>query len=221
MPRRLMDRLTNRNRGILTQADREFLRGEKELKPQSARKRRQQIRERVWNAIFDFWLLVDHLPDEDWEGIFEQRRVEFNEEYSDIPLPYQFLHEEYRMDVDSPTLAATTAFREALIDMVAFVTEAAMRLTGVETARIIEEGMAKGLRKYGKTADVTLNEVTDDYLRERLEADTFNLGDFWFLLGDHSDVAKEVLGPPSTDAEGPDDHEIPDWMKERYEGQRE
>lgn len=58
-------------RGILTQADRRFLAGEKELGSQSARNTRRRIRNRVFYALMDFSVLWYCLEDRDLELIFE------------------------------------------------------------------------------------------------------------------------------------------------------
>lgn len=60
-----------RPRGILTKEDRRFLRGEKDVDEQTRRDTRYRIRERVKNSLEDFSLLVDALPDEDRDTIFE------------------------------------------------------------------------------------------------------------------------------------------------------
>lgn len=60
-----------RPRGILTKEDRRFLRGEKDVDEQIRRDTRYRIRERVKNSLEDFSLLVNLLPDEDRNTIFE------------------------------------------------------------------------------------------------------------------------------------------------------
>jgi hypothetical protein len=53
-------------RGILTEADKEWLRGDKEYEQrQSAAKRRAQIRDRVTAAMQDFSLLIDNWSEEE------------------------------------------------------------------------------------------------------------------------------------------------------------
>ena len=61
----------SRPRGILTQADRQFLRGETDMSTQAQRNTRRRIRNRVIHAIQDFSLLWACLPDDDLELIFE------------------------------------------------------------------------------------------------------------------------------------------------------
>lgn len=61
----------DRPRGILSQADRQFLRGEKEYNSeQSKRDARYRIRERVKNSILDFSILYQHLDQRDRDQIF-------------------------------------------------------------------------------------------------------------------------------------------------------
>jgi len=61
----------DRDRGILTTADREFLKAEPgEFTRQAAHARRREIRKRTENAIKDFTVLFDELPDEEYTEIF-------------------------------------------------------------------------------------------------------------------------------------------------------
>ena len=65
---------SDRDRGILSPADREYLRGEREFaSAQAERNARARIRDRVFAATFDFELLVDALADRDRELVFEKR----------------------------------------------------------------------------------------------------------------------------------------------------
>jgi hypothetical protein len=63
-------------RGILTDADREFLSGERELSEGAARNARQRIRERTRVAIDDFELLWGCLSERDFEQIFHPEEAE-------------------------------------------------------------------------------------------------------------------------------------------------
>jgi hypothetical protein len=60
----------DRPRGILSEADREFLQGEKELSESAERNARQRIRQRVTAGLADFELLWMCLSDRDLELIF-------------------------------------------------------------------------------------------------------------------------------------------------------
>lgn len=67
----------DRDRGFLAPVDREFLRGEKSYEHrQSAYDRRQTIRKRVENAIYDFWLLAQTLDDREIDAIAERVAVD-------------------------------------------------------------------------------------------------------------------------------------------------
>ncbi|SDF75960.1 hypothetical protein SAMN04488067_10856 [Halorubrum xinjiangense] len=64
----------DRERGILSPADREYLRGEREFSgAQAERNARARIRDRVFAATFDLELLVDALSDRDRELVFGKR----------------------------------------------------------------------------------------------------------------------------------------------------
>lgn len=64
----------SRERGLLSPADRAYLRGEADLASvQSERNTRSRIRERIYHALFDFELLVEHLSERDRELVFEKR----------------------------------------------------------------------------------------------------------------------------------------------------
>jgi hypothetical protein len=66
-----------RKRGILSQADRAYLRGEADLATvQSERNARARIRDRIYDGILDFELLVGELSDHDRELVFEKRMAE-------------------------------------------------------------------------------------------------------------------------------------------------
>lgn len=67
--------VNNRPRGILTEADREFLRmdGEKRLDEYSRPNRSQRwdkIEERIWNGVMDFHVIYHHLPADSREDVF-------------------------------------------------------------------------------------------------------------------------------------------------------
>ncbi|MFC5972717.1 hypothetical protein ACFPYI_15375 [Halomarina salina] len=63
-----------RGRGILTAADRAYLRGEADLSSvQSERNTRARIRDRTYDAMLDFELLVERLSERDRKLVFEKR----------------------------------------------------------------------------------------------------------------------------------------------------
>lgn len=64
----------DRSRGILSEADRAYLRDEADLgSVQAERNARARIRERVFNAVLDFELLVEQLSATDRELVFGKR----------------------------------------------------------------------------------------------------------------------------------------------------
>lgn len=67
-----MGPITDRQRGILSKADREFLLGKKDdLEEQSKRNTRQRIRNRIKHGIRDFHLILRHLDTGENETISE------------------------------------------------------------------------------------------------------------------------------------------------------
>lgn len=76
----------NRDRGILTSADRSFLNGEAELRnEQSRRDARYRIRNRLSNAILDFQILLNSLDEKDSESVFENLLSQNGEEIELAP----------------------------------------------------------------------------------------------------------------------------------------
>lgn len=64
---------TDRERGLLTEADREFLLGEVEMEhEQSTRNAAARIRRRIENGILDFDLAVHYLDERDRRQVFER-----------------------------------------------------------------------------------------------------------------------------------------------------
>jgi hypothetical protein len=83
----------DRDRGVLTQSDREFLLGRKsDYTEQSRRQKRSRIRSRVRNAVLDFSILFEHLDERDREMVFDpddQHREAYTRGITDI---LAFLH---------------------------------------------------------------------------------------------------------------------------------
>lgn len=135
----------DRDRGILSPADRAYLRDETEFgSVQSERNARARIRERVYNAILDFELLVDGLADRDRELVFEDRLE---------------------------TTDGTEAF-DALVSAVAFLYRAADH-TEIEFETLLQEGINLAEAKEDRAAtvefDLTFHGLTVDQLRTKLE----------------------------------------------------
>ena len=63
-----------RDRGILSRADRDYLRGRAEFSSvQAERNARARIRDRVYESVYDFEMLVEHLSSHDRELVFGKR----------------------------------------------------------------------------------------------------------------------------------------------------
>lgn len=76
IPDEILERLINRPRGFLTDADREYLAGKKDFTDnanpaQAERQQRYRIRERMKNAIIDFKLAAELLGVTDQDQLFE------------------------------------------------------------------------------------------------------------------------------------------------------
>lgn len=75
---------TDRSRGVLTPADRAFLRGEREFQSkQSQRDARLRIRNRIENSILDFRILFDELEERDSVNVFSSDSVDEKEQLQD------------------------------------------------------------------------------------------------------------------------------------------
>lgn len=89
--------LIDRPRGILNEDDRRFLFGDLDLSdysdPRQARyQRRYRIRERIKHSIIDYLIIMDTLPDEDINKIFEEiteyaKGVQNEDADSEPPIP--------------------------------------------------------------------------------------------------------------------------------------
>ncbi|WP_158058042.1 hypothetical protein [Halorussus halophilus] len=147
-----------RARGILSEADRAYLRGETELASvQSERNTRARIRNRIFEAIFDFELLVEHLSKNDRELVFEKRFEEIE----------------------------GTEAMDALVSAVAFVYQATND-TDVEFETVLTEGInvaeAKDERAATVDFDLTFQSLTAEQLRKKLErGETLSLTELAFL----------------------------------------
>lgn len=102
-----------RERGILSPADRAYLRGESDLAGvQSERNTRARIRERVYHAVLDFELFVEHLSDRDRKLVFEEwfDEIDGTEAFDALVSAVAFL---YRGTADTD-LEFETVLREAV-----------------------------------------------------------------------------------------------------------
>ena len=67
----------DRERGVLTPSDREFLLGRKtDYTEHSKKQKRNRIRRRIRNAILDFTIIFEHLDDRDRETVFDPEDAE-------------------------------------------------------------------------------------------------------------------------------------------------
>ncbi|PSQ14003.1 hypothetical protein BRD02_10740 [Halobacteriales archaeon QS_8_69_73] len=105
-------------RGILTETDRKWLKGEVEYEQrQTAAKRRAQIRERVALALQDFKMLADHWPQEESQKVLEELDDPERSASEIIEFLYLFLNEpatDAEQMIDEGATDQAVAFRQAL-----------------------------------------------------------------------------------------------------------
>lgn len=83
----------DRDRGVLTPSDREFLLGRKtDYTEHSKKQKRNRIRRRVRNAILDFTILFEHLDERDRETVFDPEDDEHEAYTRGITDILAFLH---------------------------------------------------------------------------------------------------------------------------------
>ncbi|NEU57862.1 hypothetical protein [Halorussus sp. MSC15.2] len=134
-----------RDRGILSRADRAYLRGEADhASVQSERNARGRIRERIYHALLDFEVLVEHLSERDRELVTEKRLG----------------------DIDG-----TEAF-DALVSGVAFLYRAT-KDTDIEFETVLNEAVNLAEVNDDRAAtvdlDLTFQSLTAEQLRHKLE----------------------------------------------------
>lgn len=189
--------MSERNRGILTPNDREYLLGKREdIEGAYERRVRKQIRERILNAIIDFWILERCLDDNDLAQIFDPDRgkqtvIPDSNQREFPPSWYTRVHEEYRTgsplqerDKREEPDPATTVFEEALKDAISFLYQGSEQLPAVEFEQIVEEGITKAVREHGKTAsaDIEIRDAELDDLIQKLEDGDLNWEEIPLLL---------------------------------------
>ena len=135
------DNYVSRDRGILTERDREYLLGriDDELSENAEYQKRYQIRQRIRDAMFDFWLISRHLPAKDtgllWgetdDWIYKSRRQREREEAPPYP--------------EKPFLA------KCWRDIIGFFVYSQLTVDLPEAERLvewtIEQGVAIGVRR--------------------------------------------------------------------------
>ncbi|MFC4550606.1 MULTISPECIES: hypothetical protein [Halorussus] len=148
----------DRERGILSRADRTYLRGETDFASvQSERNARARIRDRIYESMFDFELLVEHLSERDRELVFGKRfeRVDGVEAFDALVSAVAFL---YRA-VDDTGLDFETVLAE-----------------GVNVAEASEERAAT------VRLDLTFQSLTAEQLVSKLErGETLSLTEIAYL----------------------------------------
>jgi DNA-binding transcriptional regulator YiaG len=117
----------NRDRGILSEADRAYLRGDAEFgSVQAERNARARIRDRIFESVHDLELLVEHLSTHDRELVFEKRmgNADGKETYDALVAALAFLYqgiEDTDLDFEE-VLAEAINLAEAENDRAATVT---------------------------------------------------------------------------------------------------
>lgn len=175
----------DRERGILSQADREYLRGEAEFSSvQAERNARARIRDRVYEATYDFELLVETLSDRDRELVFEKRLGE-----SDGREAY-----------------------DALVSALAFLYRG-VEDTGIEFEDALTEAINVAEARDDRAARVDL-ELTfhalssEELLRKLRTGETLSLTELAYLQGSDEVSPAELARYFSEDEEGVDDGRI-------------
>jgi len=159
----------SRGRGVLTAADRAYLRGDATPgSVQHERNVRNRIRGRVHDALLDFETLVEGLEDRDLDLVFES----------------------YLDDGDG-----TEAF-DALVSVVAFLYRGVDR-TDLDFETVLREGVnlaeAADDRAATVSLDVTNHDLNADHLRGKLEAgDPLSLTEIAYLY-ESADVGRDEL----------------------------
>jgi hypothetical protein len=176
----------DRDRGVLTPADRRYLLGEADIEPKSTieRQTRERIRNRLANSVLDLALLYAHLEDRDLRQVFAADLEEHDA--SDDP------------DADRVVEASTPSERVALRHAAALV----LRIYDVDNTQafprldVFSDELAAGIEHYladykGLSADVTVDMTLDD-VGPADRPDHF---------GDLQESRAEAFGDPSDDSE--------------------
>jgi hypothetical protein len=172
-----------RERGVLSPADRAYLRGESDLASvQSERNTRARIRERVYDAVLDFELLVEYLSETDRTLVFEEWFGEGD---------------------------GTQAF-DALVSAVAFLYRGTTD-TDLDFESVLHEAINVAEASEGRAAtvqlDFTFHALSGEELRHKLErAEELSLTEIAYLH-QSDDVRADELARYFADA---DDAEVED-----------
>ncbi|MFB6269831.1 MAG: hypothetical protein ABEH83_07795 [Halobacterium sp.] len=169
-----------RGRGVLTDADRAYLRGDREYgSVQAERNARARVRERVYDALLDFELLVEGLDDRDLDLVFEKRAAEGD---------------------------GTEAF-DAFVSTLAFLYRGVDR-TDLDFETVLREGvnLAEAGDDRGATVDfdVTYHALDADHLRGKLgDGESLSLTEIAYLY-ESADVSRDELAAYFEDSRAPE-----------------
>lgn len=158
-----------RDRGVLSPADRAYLRGEQSYgSVQAERNARARIRDRIYDALLDFELLVEHLEDTDRELVFEKRAAEGD---------------------------GAAAF-DAFVSTLAFLYQG-LEHTDLDFETVLREGvnLAEASADRGATVefDVTYHALDADHLTEKLaDGESLSLTEIAYLY-ESADVSRDEL----------------------------
>jgi len=124
-------------RGCLTQTDREYLRGEKEYdRKTSESHRKAAIRDRIQETLYDFSLLLEHLPDDQLQKTLTGETFTAEE---DFRVPSQTPIREKSVKAGETARIIDEEAEQGLYDMMLFVLRAAYLETGTMTSRQLED----------------------------------------------------------------------------------
>jgi hypothetical protein len=143
-----------RQRGVLSEADRAYLRGERGFSSvQAERNARARIRDRIYEAVRDFELLVEGLDERDRELVFAKRfGDEGTEAFDALVAAIAFLYQ----GVDDTDLAFETVLHEAINVAVAGEDRAATVDLEVTFQSLTVEGLR---RKLDRGESLSLTEI--------------------------------------------------------------
>ncbi|WP_430504518.1 hypothetical protein [Haloparvum sp. PAK95] len=179
----------DRDRGILTKRDRQFLRGDldDELNDNQRYQKRYQIRQRIRNAMFDFHIMYRALPRRDismlWDGTDD----------------WIYRSQAQRQRGDAPPYPEIPLLGRCWRDLIALFVYAQI-ITGIPEAEsfvqwTIEEGVDKAVRRHTLENYNMFREV--DSTLDWGTGDAYNLMDYLQHVGqqipDDSDEAEEYL----------------------------
>lgn len=179
----------DRDRGILTKRDREILTGEysEDLSQNALTQRRYNIRNRIENAIYDFYILARNLPLNDIHQTFEPA-YEWSRER-------RYLNEEGRTAIN-PDLTPLLRSWMALFEFYTYGMYASeMQETQSLMCGLIQEGVERGFRQYQHENSPTYREVaatlTIEYDNQVLRDNYFR--QIWRDLPDKPDELAERI----------------------------